>query len=388
MVQERANNKMVKKSFWVALAFYLLIAFEFFYMVSPFAAYFYSVYKPGLAFLNNYSNLGWLSSTFLPHFVAHTSSPLLKLIGQIGVVLTIGGLLMFIIGAGQVYYNKLTRKKAVTGGVYIFIRHPQYAALAISGLGLLLLWPRYLVLLSYITMLFFYYFLARVEEVECERKFGDSYREYLKKTNMFFPIRFGLFDRIRILPRQGIARYLMILVFYIGSCFVGIGAADLVKNWSLEKIYAVYEKDSATISVTRLSKKSISELLSLARKEAQYKTIHEAIEEGPQKAINYIMPTDWSASEIPMNPVPRRENGGVDSPHGYPEDKIVDRYRIVFTRAIQRNQQSSEGKEILHNTIARIPLLEMIIDLPKGKVISISDPVKDYRLEEVPLPLY
>jgi len=29
-------------------AFYLLIAFEFFYMASPFAAYFYAVYGPGL----------------------------------------------------------------------------------------------------------------------------------------------------------------------------------------------------------------------------------------------------------------------------------------------------------------------------------------------------
>ena len=42
------GNRLFRKSFWIAFAFYFLIGFEIFYMVSPFAAYFYSVYGPGL----------------------------------------------------------------------------------------------------------------------------------------------------------------------------------------------------------------------------------------------------------------------------------------------------------------------------------------------------
>lgn len=61
-----------------------------------------------------------------------------------GFILALGGLVIFCIGASQVYYYKLTRKKVVTYGIYNLIRHPQYAALAISGFGLLILWPRYI----------------------------------------------------------------------------------------------------------------------------------------------------------------------------------------------------------------------------------------------------
>ena len=148
------GNRVFKKSFWIAFAFYFLIGFEFFYMVSPFAVYFYSVYRPGLNFINSHPTLAWLSTIFLPHFVSHTKSWLLNSIMTAGSILALVGVVIFGIGASQVYYYKLTRKKVVTGGIYNLIRHPQYAALAVSGFGLLILWPRYIVLLSYITMLF------------------------------------------------------------------------------------------------------------------------------------------------------------------------------------------------------------------------------------------
>ncbi len=178
MSVSQKNDGFVRKSFWIAFAFYFFIAFEFFYMVTPFAAYFYSIYEPGLSFINQNTALSWLSTTFLPHFVTHSSSGLLHIVSLIGSILAFGGFAIFAIGVTQIYYNKLTRKPAVTGGIYRFIRHPQYTALAMAGFGLLILWPRYLVLISYVTMLFFYYFLARIEEKECERKFGEPYRRY------------------------------------------------------------------------------------------------------------------------------------------------------------------------------------------------------------------
>ena len=61
---ETIQNRAIKRSFWGALAFYLLIAFEFFYMAGPFAAYFYSVYAPALNFFNRSPALSWLSSFF------------------------------------------------------------------------------------------------------------------------------------------------------------------------------------------------------------------------------------------------------------------------------------------------------------------------------------
>ena len=119
-----------RRTFWTITAFYLLIAFEFFYMASPFAMYFYSVYGPGLKFINDNAALAWLSSTFLPHIVVETSSVLVNLHNIVGGLLVAVGFLGFCVCAIQIYYSKLTRKKAVTGGVYNFIRHPQYLLLS------------------------------------------------------------------------------------------------------------------------------------------------------------------------------------------------------------------------------------------------------------------
>ena len=84
-----------------------------------------------------------------------------------------------------------------------------------------------------------------------------------------------------------------------------------------------------------------------------------------------------------MNPV---ENAA--EIHGYPTDKKIDHYKIVFTRSVQRSGDEMRGKNILLNTAGRIPLLEVVIDLPLQKVVRISDPVEGYRLDGVPLPLF
>ena len=101
------------------------------------------------------------------------------------------------------------------------------------------------------------------------------------------------------------------------------------------------------------------------------------------KYLNYIVPTDWSASEVPMNPV---ENAA--EIHGYSTDKKIDQYKIVFTRSVQRSGDEMRGESILLNTAGRIPLLEVVIDMPLQKVVRISDPVQGYRLDGVPLHLF
>ena len=62
-----------RRTFWTAAAFYALIAFEFFYMASPFAAYFYSVYRPSLNLLGDVPLLSGLTGFFLPHIVSGLS---------------------------------------------------------------------------------------------------------------------------------------------------------------------------------------------------------------------------------------------------------------------------------------------------------------------------
>ncbi len=187
MPSKHQSVPAARKTFWAAAAFYFLIGFEFVYMATPFAMYFYSVYRPALELVGGHTVLAWLSGFFLPHLVIETTSDLLNVRVALGAAFTGLGLLLFFVGAVQVYYHKLTRKSAVTGGLYNSIRHPQYAALMLSSLGLLILWPRYLVLLSFIAMMFVYFFLARLEEKECEGKFGDSYVAYMFRRECSSP---------------------------------------------------------------------------------------------------------------------------------------------------------------------------------------------------------
>ncbi len=384
MNSQNGSDKAIRKSFWIVFGFYFIICFEFFYMVSPFALYFYSVYEPGLVFISHVPFLSFLSTVFLPHIVSQTASPLLNVLHGIGIFLIFAGLLVFVIGAGQVYYYKLRRKEVVTKGVYRFIRHPQYAALTICGFGLLILWPRYLALLSYISMLFFYYFLAKVEEKECIRKFGDSYTNYLNQTSGILPFRIPVVKNRSILPSNRILKVIFIIGIYVSSCFVGIFIADKLRDWSLDQLYALYEKDSVTISITRLEKDELESILSSVRNHPEAAN-RLSNQKQPLKTINYIMPVDWSASEIPMNPVP-----GTVYHHNYPDDKPIDRFRIVLTEAIpvNENQTGFGGKDILFNTAARIPIFEVVMDRNNRKVIKIIEPATNYQLKGIPLPLY
>ena len=106
---EPAPSAGARSLFWVSAAFYALIAFEFFYMASPFAAYFYAVYGPGLDSLEAFGFTDRSLWFFLPHIVAETRSPLVDHARTAGAILFLAGLLAFFAGAFQVYRAKLRR---------------------------------------------------------------------------------------------------------------------------------------------------------------------------------------------------------------------------------------------------------------------------------------
>src|SRR5438132_2783120 len=86
----------------------------------------------------------------------HLSTEILPSIGGLIFLL---GLVGFVLSAFQLYYAKFRRRGVVRSGFYKRIRHPQYLFLAVAGLGLLILWPRFILLVVYINMLWFYHLL-------------------------------------------------------------------------------------------------------------------------------------------------------------------------------------------------------------------------------------
>jgi protein-S-isoprenylcysteine O-methyltransferase Ste14 len=167
---------------------YFVIALEVLVMISPFAAFFYAVLNPFLLLLARSPATRWLADFFLPHMVL-PPGPFLKAVRVAGSVLFVVGALAFLVCAGQVYFHKLARRGPVLGGPYAWIRHPQYVALACTGLGLAVLWPRFLTVVLWAVMVALYHVLARDEERRMVAAFGDGYRSYMSRTGMFVPLR-------------------------------------------------------------------------------------------------------------------------------------------------------------------------------------------------------
>jgi len=182
-LRERVGSIMARGGIVV----FFIMAFEVMIMISPFAFFFYSVFNPILHWLNMYAATRWLTHFFLPHMVL-PPTPLLKAIRIAGSVLFVTGLVTFVVCALQVYLGKILKWGIASRGVYRLVRHPQYTSLGMWGVGMVILWPRFLVLVTLSIMFILYYFLARDEERRMLSQFGDSYREYMLEPACFFHV--------------------------------------------------------------------------------------------------------------------------------------------------------------------------------------------------------
>lgn len=165
---------------------FLVMALEFVIMISPFAFFFYSVFNPFFKFLEAHAATKWLTAFFLPHMIV-PPTVFLKAVRIFGSALFVAGALMFIICAARVYLGKILRWGPAEKGFYRIFRHPQYSGLAVLGLGMAILWPRFIVLAMLGVMLILYYSLARSEEERMLAQYGESYAGYMQRVGMFAP---------------------------------------------------------------------------------------------------------------------------------------------------------------------------------------------------------
>jgi hypothetical protein len=93
----------------------------------------------------------WLSAFFFTHLLVPPND-LLKFIRIMGSVLFAAGMIVFLVCALQVYASKFLKRGLTLKGLYSSIRHPQYVSLAVAGLGLAILWPRFLVVFLWVLL--------------------------------------------------------------------------------------------------------------------------------------------------------------------------------------------------------------------------------------------
>jgi len=75
----------------------------------------------------------------------------------------------------------------VDSGIYKYIRHPMYSSLILLAIGALLKNVTIIGIILIILVIIFNILTAKSEEKENIVFFGSAYRDYMKKSKMFFP---------------------------------------------------------------------------------------------------------------------------------------------------------------------------------------------------------
>ena len=135
--------------------------------------------------------------------------------------------------------------------LYRYIRHPQYLALIVASIGMLLIWPRYLVLVATVTVIFMYIVLAKVEERICLGQFS-GYATYMRRTGMLLPALltadFSLPDGTRIAAR--VAVWVCVYVAVLASALL---VASVLRTYALDSLYRVEFDNDIYVSVVEIS---------------------------------------------------------------------------------------------------------------------------------------
>ena len=264
---------------WIApILLYVAAALEMIIMVTPFAAYFYSVYTPLFHGLEQSAGTAWLPQFFLPH-LAHTRLSLFRGVAWFGALLAVVGLLGFLVCAVQLYYGKFVKKQLVSGGLYGRVRHPQYLMLMIGGLGFLLLWPRFFILVTYLMMLGLYYILARHEEEVIKARYGNVTDDYLARVPMFYPFRSP--DRQAKHQPMPRAKAFTVWVVIVAA---SLGLAFGLRAIAVSQLYAV-KMDSPVVTALSFREMDDDAIRTVAQAVLQTQPLQEFLQREPDAAL-------------------------------------------------------------------------------------------------------
>ena len=385
---------------------YLLIGLEIVIMISPFAAYFYAGYGPLLNALYAFPATAWLTGFFLPHAVV-SQSGLLNFINGFGRTLFSLGILAFLIGAFQIYSAKFRRKGMVTGILYRWIRHPQYLFLAIAGFGLLLFWPRFFILVLYVSMLFVYYLLARHEEQRMLAQQGEGYHDYMQRTSMFLPGEPGgrLF---RALFGWSQSKGVALGLAYTLSLVLSVAVAFGLRSYTISKTSIVYvpEKQLTAVSIIPQPDESILNIMNIAFQDSSVAaTMADYRKKGHAGFMVHVMPRQYMMQGLfaqpDMSAMHQRARRSFSSilrfvfpflgRRGHREmmgSADGGAMRLIFSQLTWPNGQYASGDEALAFTVKHLPLLRVDVDTIKGVVLNIEHTAPRNYWGQMPMPVY
>jgi steroid 5-alpha reductase family enzyme len=125
---------------------------------------------------------------YIPAFIYSIFLPLKlgTLWFYIGLPITIIGLIAGVIVI--LNWAASPRGEPVTNGLYRYSRHPMYVTAFVFFLGVSIATASWVFLLFTILLIAASFYFAPVEEQSCLEKYGDPYREYMKRTPKYLGI--------------------------------------------------------------------------------------------------------------------------------------------------------------------------------------------------------
>ncbi len=142
---------------------------------------------------------GWLATKFPGiDFLTHNSGHLLEDMfgwggdphfGPFHIIsyVLIGYGFILLANSWQVLYKAQRDHSLATTGPYARTRHPQYTGFILIMLGFLFQWPTILTLLMFPVLVWMYTRLAKSEEADAKKEFGQTWDAYTSRTPAFIP---------------------------------------------------------------------------------------------------------------------------------------------------------------------------------------------------------
>jgi len=388
---------------------YCLISVEIIIMISPFALYFYSIYAPILNFLASSSYFSWTTEFFLPHMI-FLDDPLIMAISYLQLLLVIG-LVLFFTAAVPLYWGRFTGKGLVSISFYSKIRHPQYLFLAISGFGLLLYWPRFIILIFFVTMLFVYYLLARNEEWRMKQEAPGDYEKYMESIPMFLPGEPGgkiftvFFGRIK-------PKWLGIVISYVVVMTLSILLAIGIRSYTVKHLPMVQEESVTLVSVFERHENEIRELY---KKILTSDQIRNFLDDHKDVNLAYIMPGDFFLTALVTD---EGRNFSDDIIQRFPEvlewhehkykgglgkffrifynfigtlggiETDYDIERFIFVSVVDHTDNPVSANHIFNLGMQRRPALLVDYNTFDEKIVAVVETSKEHKWGIIPMPTF
>ncbi len=354
------QTKVATTSAWLL---YTLIVLEILFMVSPFAAYYYSIYAVPLNVLQETPETAWLTRYLLPHFT-YSGSLLVNLLILVSLPLILIGIVLFALAFCQIYWSKITGKGAVEVGLYRHIRHPQYVALAIIGLGATLFWSRFVVVLTFVSMIFVYYFLARFEERICLGKFGSTYKAYIDRTGMFLPKRLEVrWQALGLrLPQFGWPRVASLTGLYAGIIALTIVLCNLLRAHVIDSLQIDISESRVTVFLAPFNWQAKQRILDV---------LDDATLPG---SIAYAAPSSWRIPELGLVGTGKHRHAGLNvflhpTTHFNSLDFDQNRATILLASPARRDK-SIQGLAVFTQALGIQLHQTLEIELLEGSVVD------------------